>query len=93
MKPIINFYEANMLEEIQDVRGLYIVKVVTDKIGETLYYKLYRCADPLTPGAYIQVDDLGVPEGDRIYGTEEELNSICQALFPIIIALGGIPDR
>ena len=90
-KPVINFWNANDPEQVKHATGLYTIKVITDYIHGTLYFKLYRCAHVATPNMPPPTEYDGVPEGDRIYGSKEDLITMCRMSFPIIIRMGGVP--
>lgn len=86
---IINMYTANTVNNGD--QGLYIVKVMVQVDQEDCYFALYRCAHYLTPGQDPLTDTFGIPQGDRIHGTDEELKAIVRLLFPILHQLNAEP--
>lgn len=87
---IKNFYTANVVQSSDE--GLYIVKVMVDILADQVFYTLYRCSHQLTPNQSALTDNHGVPQGDRIYGSLEQLEAMASLLFPIIIQCGGRPS-
>ena len=82
---IINMYNATDVNSGEI--GIY---TVTIHIGYDRTYSMYRCAHPSTPGQTTQVHD-GIPQGDRIHGTPEELETMARLLFPIAVRAGYKP--
>lgn len=78
--PIKNFYTANSVEP-EDV-FVVTVKVMIQYDGT---YKIYRCP---WPNAGIGED--GTPQGDRLYGSADKLETMAETLMPVLKSASGI---
>ncbi len=95
MQKIINMYTARPNEIMIGSVGLYTVKIMINRGrnrdgNECSTFRLYRCADPRTPGQI--ASHTPIPQGDRIHGTDDELIAVARMLFPSVITAGIVPD-
>jgi len=83
---IINMYTANNFQE-GDV-GMYIVTIY---LTYNKTYSMYRCPHPSTPNQSAYTSDEGIPQGDKITGTPEQMEALCLMLFPSVVRAGYKP--
>ena len=98
---LIDSYNISPIDIKDGDIALMIVKVMIgiglNREGEsTSCFRLYRCRatdNHFGKPAPIPSALVGIPQGARIYGTDEELIAIVRALFPSILNAGIVPDQ
>lgn len=93
MTPIIDMHNTSPDDIREGDVGLLIVKVMIsgahDLDGEwAKHFKLYRCLyEAALPASFF-----GEPQGDKVYGTAEELTAMCRTLYPAVVQAGILPN-
>lgn len=97
MTRVVNAYTMppHMLEETVALNGqinmLYVVKALVTDTKNGQHYKLYRCGWDGTPNSDPNVSG-GVPQGEAITGTANEIQAMALRLFSCLVHGGAIPD-
>lgn len=93
---IVNIHATRGKDLKEGDVGLVIVKVMVvggrglDGKG-SLRFKLYKCPHHRTPGFELE-STIHEPQGDKVYGTAEELTAMCLKLYPAVVQAGILPD-